>query len=79
MVHRYLTGSMVSSMRLQRQLGSLAIVVAAVVMASGTHARSILLGSPQQPPVFRAEANLIEVIVRVTDEAGRFVPRAPSG
>lgn len=27
----------------------------------------------QTPPVFRAEANLVEVIVRVTDEQGRFV------
>jgi VWFA-related protein len=29
---------------------------------------------PQAPPVFRAEANLVEVIVRVTDAEGRFVP-----
>ncbi len=29
--------------------------------------------TPQGPPVFRAEANLVEVIVRVTDEQGRFV------
>jgi VWFA-related protein len=30
--------------------------------------------TPQTPPVFRAEANLVEVIVRVTDAKGQFVP-----
>jgi VWFA-related protein len=36
----------------------------------------VLLGAqaPQSPPVFRAEANLVEVIVRVTDREGRFIP-----
>jgi VWFA-related protein len=30
--------------------------------------------APQAPPVFRAEANLVEVMVRVTDANGQFVP-----
>ncbi len=30
--------------------------------------------TPQAPPVFRAEANLVEVIVRVTDAKGQFIP-----
>jgi VWFA-related protein len=30
--------------------------------------------APQAPPIFRAEANLVEVIVRVTDRDGRFIP-----
>jgi VWFA-related protein len=33
-----------------------------------------LLAQSQTPPVFRAEANLVEVIVRITDAEGRFVP-----
>jgi VWFA-related protein len=30
--------------------------------------------TPQAPPLFRAEANLVEVIVRVADANGQFVP-----
>jgi len=30
--------------------------------------------APQQPPIFRAEANLVEVIARVTDAKGQFIP-----
>jgi VWFA-related protein len=37
-------------------------------------AAAVYAQSPQQPPVFRAEANLVEVIVRVTDRKGRFIP-----
>ena len=45
-------------------------VFAAVLSAIG-----VALGAQSQTPsVFRAEANLVEVIVRVTDEDGRFVP-----
>ncbi len=33
-----------------------------------------LLAQTQTPPVFRTEASLVEVIVRVTDERGQFVP-----
>ena len=37
-------------------------------IAAAVHAQS------QAPPVFRAEANLVEVIVRVTDAKGQFIP-----
>ncbi len=35
---------------------------------------STLSAQTQQPPVFRAAAELVEVIVRVTDADGRFIP-----
>ncbi len=35
---------------------------------------AVLIGQTQAPPVFRAEANLVEVIVRVTDAKGQFIP-----
>ena len=37
-------------------------------------AAGALAQGPPQPPVFRAEAALVEVIVRVTDADGAFVP-----
>ncbi len=49
---------------MRRALVSIGVVCLAAVSASG---------QSQAPPVFRAEANLVEVIVRVTDAQGRFV------
>ena len=46
-------------------------VGAALILAVGVPSSAHM---PQQAPVFRAEANLVEVIVRVTDEKGQFVP-----
>jgi VWFA-related protein len=48
-----------------------AIVVAAAFLLAGA---AVPRAQSQAPPVFRAEANLVEVIVRVTDAEGRFVP-----
>ncbi len=45
-------------------------VAAALLVAIG----AMLLAQSQAPPVFRAAANLVEVIVRVTDAQGQFVP-----
>jgi VWFA-related protein len=48
---------------------------AAVVIAAGSFiAGATALVAQSQAPVFRAEASLVEVIVRVTDAEGRFVP-----
>jgi VWFA-related protein len=46
------------------------LVVVCLVLTSTT----LVLTQSQTPPVFRAEANLVEVIVRVTDKEGRFIP-----
>ncbi len=47
----------------------------AVIALACLSAISVLAGqAPQAPPVFRAEANLVEVIVRVTDAKGQFIP-----
>jgi VWFA-related protein len=37
-------------------------------------ASGVLIAQTQAPPVFRAAAELVEVIVRVTDRDGRFIP-----
>ncbi len=50
---------------LGRQGLALALIFAAAVSAGA---------QSQQPPVFRAAAELVEVIVRVTDADGRFIP-----
>jgi VWFA-related protein len=48
---------------------------AAVVVAAGSLIAGVTaLVAQSQAPVFRAEASLVEVIVRVTDAEGRFVP-----
>jgi VWFA-related protein len=51
----------------RRWLGLTTILVLAAGAASSAQVA-------QQPPVFRAAAELVEVIVRVTDKQGRFVP-----
>ena len=51
--------------------GKRAILVAAASILAGA---AVLGAQSQAPPVFRAEASLVEVIVRVTDAEGRFVP-----
>lgn len=48
-------------------------ITASAVLAA-LSAGALLAAQSQTPPVFRAEANLVEVIVRVTDSEGRFVP-----
>jgi VWFA-related protein len=49
-------------------------VVAALTLAAAGTLVQAQSQTPQTPPVFRAEANLVEVIVRVTDKEGRFLP-----
>ncbi len=46
------------------------------VGVTGVLLSGVLLGAQalQAPPVFRAEANLVEVIVRVSDAKGEFIP-----
>ena len=46
----------------------------ALTLPAVLSAGALLAAQSQTPPVFRAEANLVEVIVRVTDENGHFVP-----
>jgi VWFA-related protein len=49
-------------------------VVLLLIVAAARVAVYAQSSQSQQPPVFRAEANLVEVIVRVTDREGRFIP-----
>jgi len=65
---------MIPSVRPQRPLGVLAWVVAVASLTAGAQGVAAFWQSLQQAPTFRVEAGLVEVIVRVTDEAGRFVP-----
>jgi len=54
---------------LPRRLQALSVAAPLAVAASG-----VLIAQTQAPPVFRAAAELVEVIVRVTDRDGRFSP-----
>ncbi len=56
---------------LPRRLSGLAAVV---ILAAAVPAAQTPAPPPAQTPVFRAAAELVEVIVRVTDKEGRFVP-----